>query len=216
MRIGIGITTKDRPELLKALLDSIYKYTDMSNVLLHIEDDSAERLGVAKRKNNCLRALKDCSHVFLMDDDIEIIKDGWVEFFIHASLATKQEHFLYLTTQHNKYSAMFHNTCLPQIDLYRDCGGVFMFMTKKVVDKVGAFDEKFKFYGFEHCDYSRRILGEHGKYPCLADTKDFIFAHDYSTPNHKSSITDEEKQKCIKNNWDKFFNSKINSVYLPL
>ena len=46
--------------------------------------------------------------------------------------------------------------------------------------------------------------------------KEYIYAHDYSTSNHKSSITDEEKQVCIKNNWDKFFNEPIKSVFLPL
>ena len=93
---GIGITTKDRPELLKALVDSIHKHTDMSNVLLHIEDDSIERLGVAKRKNNCLRALKDCDYVFLFDDDCHPIKDGWIEFFTNS----KYNHLLYLNKSH--------------------------------------------------------------------------------------------------------------------
>jgi len=204
--IGIGITTKDRPELLKALVDSIHKFTNMSNVLLHIEDDSVERLGVAKRKNNCLRVLKGCSHVFLLDDDVEIIKAGWIDFFIKNSA---ENHLLYLTPKHNKINTF------GKFSVYRDCGGVFMFLTKKHIEKVGAFDEKFGIFGFEHADYSNRIYGGN-QYLCLNDTKDYIYSHDYSNPNHKSSLTDEEKNKHVKNNWDKYFNNKNKNIYLPL
>lgn len=200
---GIGITTKDRPELLKALVDSIHKHTDMSNVLLHIEDDSTERLGVAKRKNNCLRALKDCSHVFLLDDDVEIIKDGWIEFFIADGL----EHVMYLDRRFHRYI---------KDNVYADCGGVLLFLTKKAIEKVGAFDEKFGIYGFEHADYSARIYGHKDGYISLVGTDQYIYSHDYSTPNHKSSITDEEKKVYIRNNWDKFFKEPIKDIYIPL
>lgn len=201
--VGIGITTKDRPELLKALLDSIYNHTDMSNILLHIEDDSIERLGVAKRKNNCLRALKDCDYVFLMDDDIEIVKDGWVEFFTSTGI----DHLMYLDRSFHRYI---------KDNIYADCGGVLLFMTRKAIEKVGAFDEKFDIYGFEHADWSSRFYEDKEGYISLLGTEQYIYSHDYSTPNHKSSITDEEKRKCIKNNWDKFFKSEIKDIYLPL
>ena len=207
--VGIGITTMNRPHCLNALLESIYKHTDMSNVLLHIEDDSGERLGVAKRKNRCLRALKDCSHVFLLDDDVKIIKDGWIEFFVNSG----KEHLLFLNDKlHNKWE----HQPMDKTVLYRDCGGVFMFMTKAVIERVGAFNEKFDLYSFEHAEYSIRILSGHRIYPMLKGTEQYIYAEDYSNLNHKSSISDEEKQKCIKNNWDKFFNSEIKTVYLPL
>lgn len=207
---GIGITTMNRPHLLDALVNSIHKYSDMSNIIIHIEDDSIERIGVAKRKNNCLRALKNCSDIFLMDDDIEIIKSGWEQFFINS----KYNHLLYLNASHG-YKRTMNKDC----DVYHNCGGVFMYITKEVIETVGAFDEQFELYGFEHADYSQRIhkagfIVE--PYLCLKGTKEFIFAHDYSTLNHKSSITNEEKMLHVKNNWDKFFNNKNKSIYLPL
>lgn len=216
-KIGIGITTKDRPHLLKALVDSIHKHTDMSNVLLHIEDDSIEQLGVAKRKNNCLRALKGCEAVFLMDDDIEIIKDNWIEFFIES----KQDHLLFLNRGlHNKkpieINLFDENELRYTVEHYQDCGGVFMFMTKKAIDKVGAFNEKFEKYGFEHAEYSNRILGETRNYPMLKKTDQYLFAHDYSTVGHKSSITNDEKYKCVRSNWSKYFGEPIDNIYLPL
>lgn len=214
---GIGITTKDRLNLLKELVDSIHKHTDMSNVLLHIEDDSIDNIGVAKRKNNCLRALRGCEALFLLDDDVKIIKDGWIEFFIES----KQQHLLFLNRGLHQKKAiednLFNENELKYtVEYYHDCGGVFLFMTKEVIEKVGAFNEKFTPYGFEHCEYSIRILGEQNNYPMLKGTDEYIFAHDYSTYGHKSSITEKEKQICIKNNWTKFFNEPIKKIYIPL
>lgn len=212
--VGIGITTKDRPELLKALLFSIYKHTFMDNVKIYVADDTFDKLGIAKKKNECLRNLKDCDHVFLMDDDIEIINDGWIEFFVGYLKMKSFKHLLFLNESHNR-----RNKIENAVGLYNDCGGVFMALTKDCIEKVGAFNENFEKYGFEHAEYSQRIYKAgltFSPYMCLTNTKDYLFAHDYSTANHKSSLTDEEKQVCIKNNWDKFFHEPIKSVYLPL
>jgi GT2 family glycosyltransferase len=202
--IGIGITTYNRPECLKECLEHIYKHTFTNNVKIYVATDTDEdRRGVAFRKNECLRSLKNCDNIFLFDDDCYPIKDGWIDFCINEG----SEHLLFMDDK-------FHRKMDDKN--YLDCGGVFMFMTKKVIDRVGAFNEKFMQYGFEHAEYSNRITGQRTHYPTNINLKDYIYAHDYSTPNHKSSITDEEKQVCIKNNWDKFFNEPIKSVFLPL
>lgn len=206
MRIGIGVTTYNRPECLKECLDKIEEHTN--GYKMHIAKDTDEdRRGVAYRKNECLRALKDCDYVFLFDDDCFPIKDGWVEFFINKGF---NEHLLYLNESHN----FICDT--GDISTYNDCGGVFMFLTKEHIKYVGAFNEKFTPYGFEHAEYSMRIAGGHREFLMLNRTDEYLFAHDYSTPNHKSSITDEEKKECIKNNWDKFFKCEIKNIYLPL
>lgn len=207
MRVGIGITANDRPQILNECLQSIYKHTDMSNVTLYVADDTADKKGVAIKKNECLRALKDCDHIFLFDDDCYPIKYGWVEFFTKSGY----NHLLFLDEKiHNKTHEFY------DLERFKDCGGVFMYINKVTLDRVGAFNEKFTPYAFEHCEYSIRILGGHGSYPMLKGTDQYLFAHDYSTPNHKSSISDLEKQKHIKNNWDKFFNEPIKNIYLPL
>jgi len=207
MNIGIGVTSYNRPECLKECLEKINKHTFMDNVTLYVATDTDEdRQGVAKRKNECLRALKDCDYVFLFDDDCFPINDGWIENFINSGY----EHLMYLNPLHVLMSS--NDTC----DFYHDCGGVFMYMRKSAVERVGAFNEKFEKYSFEHADYSIRILNEKHKYPCLKNTHEYIYAHDYSTPNHKSSITNEDKNKFVKNNWGKFFNEPIKSIYLPL
>lgn len=231
MRIGIGVTTYNRRECLKECLENIFKHTmsefylltdydkcvnsltnqhdfdlgkNLEQIKIYVaKDTDQDRKGVAYRKNECLRALKDCDYVFLFDDDCFPIKDGWIEFCINEG----SEHLLFLSDQlHGKINDR----------AYKNCGGVFMFMTKGVIERVGAFNEKFGMYGFEHAEYSNRITGQRTHYPTNVNLNDYLFAHDYSTPRHKSSITDEEKLKCIKNNWDLFFKSEIKDIYLPL
>ena len=217
MRIGIGVTTYNRPECLKECLRHIEKHTFLDNVTLYVATDTDEdRKGVAYRKNECLRALKDCDYVFLFDDDCFPIKDGWIEFFTRFK---KVKHLLFLDNSHNFTALWKHDAGNNPIQIFKDCGGCFMYLTKECIEKVGAFNEKFEMYGFEHAEYSQRIhKARLTPYPYMSMGGDgfYLYSHDYSTPNHKSSITDEEKQKCIKNNWDKFFKSEIKDIYLPL
>lgn len=216
IRIGVGVTSFNRPECLKECLDHIYKHTFMDNVTLYVATDTDEdRQGVAKRKNECLRALKDCDYVFLFDEDCFPIKDGWIEYFVKKLNIHKVNHLLFLNQSHNKESVGE-----KLIDWYRDCGGVFMALTKECIEKVGAFNEKFGIYGFEHAEYSQRIYRaglNRFPYMCAPETYKYIYAYDYDkSQKHKSSITDEEKRIHVKNNWDKFFKEEIKSVYLPL
>ena len=237
MKIGIGITSYNRPECLKECLEHIFKHTlskiyclddydvcvkslvnqascdyeltkSKDQVKIVVSTDTNEdRRGVAFRKNECLRALKDCDYVFLFDDDCFPIKDGWVEFFVKENIG----HCMYLS--HKLHNFKYQK---EGVKAFSDCGGVFLYMDKNAIDKVGAFNENFSPYSFEHCEWSMRWNDKKREFYMLEGTENYIYSHDYSTPNHKSSITDEEKQKCIKNNWSKFFDCKIDSIYLPL
>jgi glycosyltransferase involved in cell wall biosynthesis len=214
--IGIGITTYNRPECLKECLEHIYKHTFTDNVKIYVATDTDEdRRGVAFRKNECLRSLKNCDYIFLFDDDCYPIKEGWIEFFIKKMQNISTSHLLYLNDKLHNKTTNHVNDCY----VYNNCGGVFMALTKGAISKVGAFNEDFKTYGFEHAEYSKRVNKAgfcYSPYLCAKKTEQYLYSHDYSTLNHKSSITDEEKQVCIKNNWDKFFNEPIKSVFLPL
>lgn len=205
--VGVGVTTYNRPDMLKKCLEHIKKHTFNDNVTIYVADDSNERKGVAYRKNECLRALKDNDYVFLFDDDCYPIRDGWVEFFVHS----KFEHLLYL----NKY---FHGNPINHtyVDEYRNCGGCFMYMKKSAIDRVGAFNEDYGLYSFEHAEYSNRIYSKPFYYLCLEGTENYIYSEDYSNPNHKSSISNIEKNELIKKNWNKYFDFNNKSVYLPL
>ena len=151
MKIGVGCTTYNRPAMLDKFYYQIERLASYEIELYIAEDTDEDRKGIAYRKNECLRALQHCDHIFLYDDDCYPIKKGWEDFFIKSGY----QHLLFL----NEYNHNFLIN-LADIEVYRDCGGVFMYMTKEVVERVGAFDEGYLLYGFEHADYSCRILGD--------------------------------------------------------
>lgn len=201
--VGIGCTSYNRPECLAKWKEQIAKHTSMDNVFIYIAVDTDEdRQGVAKRKNECLRALKDCDHIFLYDDDCWPIADGWVDYL-------QGGHWLFLNDKMHKY--LGGNT-------YQECGGVFMSLTKQMVEAVGAFNENFYMWGFEHAEYSMRIYKSGfmlQPYMCKYGTDKFLYAADYSDPSHQSSITDLDKQRYFNENLPKFRES-IKNIYLPL
>lgn len=207
MRVGIGVTTYLRPDCLAKCIESIYKHTCMSNVTLHIADDSIERKGVAFRKNECLRALKDCDYIFLFDDDCHPIKDNWIEFFVNSG----ENHLLFLNDKlHNPVEIQ----AVEDIRFYKDCGGVFLYITKEMLNRVGAFDEKYTLWGMEHCDWSIRC-NEAKIFMHLVGTELYLYSEDYSNPSHKSSITNEEKSLLFNKNFPKFAKG-IERIYIPL
>ena len=228
MKIGIGLTRYGRPEhfkLFKRQLEAT-KYTGA----FHVADDSENRMGIAYRKNECLRALRDCDYIFLYDDDTFPIKAGWVDFFIAAHKASGQHHFLYLketpTIKNIKTERTAMNPPKFDINIYNNCGGAFMFLTKEVIEKVGAFSSQFGYYGFEHADYSDRIheagLTPMGKYLCPAGAGEYIYALDYDNHlsfnkdvDHKPSMPIAETIKHI-NKAREVYLQKDKTIFLPL
>lgn len=206
--IGIGVTTYKSAKALLNFMRKLDEFGTYDYRLCVAQDGFDERKGVAYRKNECLADLKDCEHIFLFDDDCYPIKKGWEDFFINS----KQDHLLYLAPYHNwKGNA-------SDVSHYHDCGGVFMYMSRHAVDTVGAFNEKFGIYGFEHADYSRRIhkagLTE-TDYQCLRGTRMYLYSEDYSNNNHESVMSKEEKALHIKESFP-IFKQPIEQIHIPL
>lgn len=59
MKIGIGITTYNREDLLDECLWKIAAYTRSEHTIYVARDTNEDRRGIAYRKNECLRNLKD-------------------------------------------------------------------------------------------------------------------------------------------------------------
>jgi glycosyltransferase involved in cell wall biosynthesis len=97
--IGIGITSRNRNEILKRCVDSIFENTESDFKLVIVDDHSDnpvteeralvirhdERKGIAKSKNDCLRSLDGCDYFFLFDDDCWPIQKGWETEYIRTS-----------------------------------------------------------------------------------------------------------------------------------
>lgn len=193
MKIGIGITTQNRPDHIKWCVESIEKYTE--DYTLYVHNDT-EQKGVAYSKNMCLSKLKDCDYIFLFDDDCAPKAKGWVDFFINS----KQNHLLYMNKNYKPICEF------GEVVYFTDASGVFMFLTKEVIDKVGYFNPDYKRYGFEHAGYSKRIY--HAKltntnFPVLKGSDKYLHAIDFDGNvgfPHYSTIEGEERSKCLEDN----------------
>lgn len=214
MKIGLGISTFNRPKHKELCHSSALKTAD--NIQIYIAEDTLkDRRGIAKRKNECLQNLKENDFVFLADDDIVFLKEGWAEFFIEASKASGQRHLMFLkeTSAIKKISSFDISTKIDIsdsiernfpfiINSYNNCGGCFMFLTKEVIEKVGGFNKEYGIYGFEHAGYSQRIhkagLTPMGAYLCPQRASEYIYAMDYDfhlpfnkQVKHEPSLKDE-------------------------
>lgn len=195
MKIGIGITTYKRPEHLALCIKKLKIHQSNYPFEIYVYDDSEHAKGIAYGKNMCLYNLRHCDHIFLFDDDAFVIKDYWIDYFINSGY----NHSCYMT---DAYQSSFRG---EKHTSYQMSSGVFIYLTKAVLDKVGYFNPKYGRYGYEHAGYSHRIF-EAGLTPsrfiCLNDTNKYIYALDlngvkgYEYLNHVRTITEEERREC--------------------
>lgn len=179
MKLGIGITTRNRSKILELTLSKINLFWPEFDTKLVVSDDSTDpdviqvnrllalrygaeylndgkRKGIANNKNSSLYPLRECDYIVLFDDDCFPIKEGWFEFLINAHKQTGIHHF-------NVLDSKLHNELRRNrvgdftVIECRDSGGVMLFITKDVVQQVGAFNKEYGLYGFEHCSYSQRV-----------------------------------------------------------
>jgi glycosyltransferase involved in cell wall biosynthesis len=218
--IGIGITTYNRPDMALLCVANIKKHTTEPYKLYIAVDSDTDRKGVAKRKNECLRELKDCDYIFLFDDDCYPIEKGWEQNIIEQSKKTDSHHFCFNKEPfYEKKGLTFINGV--ELECYSNCGGVMLFYTSKVLLKVGAFYEGYETYGFEHIGHSIRIFRSGlsaDLFCCPSDLKNYIYSHDYEEEDFfkiQSTIDLELKNQLTLRNKE-ICNKEDNKIYIPL
>lgn len=122
-RIGIGISTYERPEYLRTALASVADKLGGVVDYLVVCDDASEihrdqiyqilnevnfnfeyeyiinetNKSVAVTKNNCLKKIidKNCDYIFLMENDMQVIDEKAVTGYIDISIKSGVQHFNY-------------------------------------------------------------------------------------------------------------------------
>lgn len=163
MRIGVGVTTHNRPDILATTLAEIERYMPPGGKLVVVDDGSdvpvpeATRLplslGVAAAKNKCLELLGDCDHIFLFDDDTYPSVDRWWVPYVNSP----EPHLMYQFTggpEHWSIQKMGQTADLVWYDKPRGC---MLYAERRVLDVVGGLHVAFGRHGYEHEDWSRRI-----------------------------------------------------------
>lgn len=181
--VGVGILSYNRYASLKRLIDSIRRYTNLSNTTVFISDDNSTdpatieylnelsktgefvvlmnktRAGIAGNSNRLLQCLERFDYGLLLNDDVEVRAVGWDSFYKIATQKSAVHHFCY--REPGVYGASFGTPIsINGLNLKfvkdRPHGAILSF-TCDVLQRVGYFDESFGIYGFEHVDWSHRM-----------------------------------------------------------
>lgn len=171
--IGIAITTHNRPEVLKQVLDQHIKHLPSGALVVVIDDGSKPQAivpdgvtllrhessrGIVASKNASLTALVDagCEHIFLWDDDAWPIADNWHQPYIESPEPHLAYQFLDLAGP-RKINDM---TVLHRDEkhiAYTGQRGVMLYYHRSAIDKVGGFDPVYGRGMYEHPDLALRI-----------------------------------------------------------
>lgn len=153
--ISVCITTRNRPEAFKIVLDKIIKHTHIDYQLVIVDDASennysgadfrfSERVGIPTVKNKCLELAK-YDHIFLFDDDTYPIADEWYLPYINSG------------KQHLCYTFLTSFKCKEGFKYHTLGNGCMLYVTRKCLDTIGGFDWNYGLGKYEHVDFSRRI-----------------------------------------------------------
>lgn len=173
-RRGIAICHFNRLKYLKDILAAV-KNTVPENTKIVVCDDGSKgkfkldntimitgpNLGVAANKNRALWLLQDCHFLAILEDDLKPIKRGWFEEYEKAVMLSGIHHFCRVQDKEVSGKA-------PEFDIFmRDNGlsplygpsprGDFTFITRTVIEQVGAFNPLFRGAGYAHGEWSERV-----------------------------------------------------------
>lgn len=172
-RIGIAITTHNRPEVLKRAIEQHMKHLPSGALVVVVDDGSKPAAvvpdnvklvridpagGIVASKNASLTMLVDagCEHFFLWDDDAWPIADNWHLPYIESPEPHLAYQFLDLAGP-RKINDM---TILYRDDkhiAYTGQRGVMLYYHRSAIEKVGGFDPVYGRGMYEHPDLALRI-----------------------------------------------------------
>ncbi|HHD7198162.1 TPA: glycosyltransferase family 2 protein [Enterobacter kobei] len=172
-RIGLAITTHNRPDVLKRAIEQHTKHLPIGALVVVIDDGSKPAavvpdgvqllrhetsLGIVASKNASLSAMMDagCEHLFVWDDDAWPIADNWHLPYIESPEPHLAYQFLDLAGQNklNDLSVLYRD---DQHVAYTGQRGVMLYYHRSAIEKVGGFDPVYGRGMYEHSDLALRI-----------------------------------------------------------
>lgn len=169
-KIGIGITTRNRPDILSYSLAHFAHFATENAKYVVYEDASEEgksskpvvnnyindldltyvegktRKGIASAKNACLLELTDCDHIFLFDDDAWPRQENWANRWIECSTQNQVGHSMYIhdDTSDPKLEIFFIAQTIGEepylMDAWSNCMGVALHFNRDCLNALGGYD----------------------------------------------------------------------------
>lgn len=177
-KIGIGITTRNRPEIFRRSLRLWLDHRPQEAVIAVVDDASdnsgssvaeiiedcsigvlyhrfEDNVGVARAKNKALEMLEEagCDQFFLSDDDTSPITDDWWKPYVDSL----EHHLMYQPIElpsHWPIKKLSDNGKIVAYDKPRGC---LLYVDRAVLTRVGGLSNAFGKHGAEHGDWSDRI-----------------------------------------------------------
>lgn len=173
LKVGIAISTHQRPEVLKQAIEQHMKYLPAGALVVVIDDGSKPAAlvpdgvqlirhetsqGIVTSKNASLSALMDagCEHLFLWDDDAWPIADGWHLPYIESPEPHLAYQFLDLAGRNklNDIAVLYRD---EKHVAYTGQRGVMLYYHRSAIEKIGGFDPVYGRGMYEHSDLALRI-----------------------------------------------------------
>ena len=175
IRVGIGIITYNRKDVLLETIARVRAHTKSPCALAVADDGSTDgtadavrgqkitlvtgrNMGIAWNKNRALFLLASvvqCDVVILLEDDSFPTKDGWEQEWVlatqrwgHVNLAGKWFSDAFL-----RGTGTVDDPIVSK-DVTAQCSGY----SRMALLYGGYFDSRFRGYGFEHIEHSRRMV----------------------------------------------------------
>lgn len=220
MKIGIGIPTYDRLESLKLTVKSLRAYTDIQHDLCVVIDGSSDltkdwlidnhvdhifheqNRGVCYAKNKILQKFRDYDYIFIIEDDVRLVKHGLLSLYIRAIKVFHIQHWNFLAPwqRESRRPNMTRNGLTMMFS--KKLGGALSVYTKKVIEKVGAFNPQFKGYGYGHCEYTLRahragLTTPWNEFAHLVDAEDYVVVLPHGGLKSREQREEERKANLI-------------------
>jgi glycosyltransferase involved in cell wall biosynthesis len=175
-RIGIGIVTYNRRDILAATVEKVRRFTRHPAVDFVVADDGSTdgtlgwlrdndipavtgvNMGIAWNKNRALYFLSEmlgCETVILLEDDTQPSKPGWEDAWIaagrfwgHANFAAPWMKDLFISGQGTPADPVLCDKLTAQCAVFSRESLLF----------GGFYDSRFRGYGHEHVEHTRRLV----------------------------------------------------------
>ena len=185
--LGVGIVTCNRKDSFMRLFDEVHSNSivDCIAVVKNKDFDYGEYepsllakgslktqtwnvkedVGVGYCKNICLKHLlaKQCQHIFLIEDDINIKNGDVFKYYIDAAKSFNLQHLNFcmawdsITKQYLKPSYALQNKAGAKLSIFSRLCGDFEYFTYDALIQVGIFDAKHYVNALEHAEHTYRL-----------------------------------------------------------
>ncbi len=175
IRVGIGSITYKRKDVRLETVERVRAHT-RSPCLIAVADDGStdgtqeamraqnitlvtgRNMGIAWNKNRALyllSAVAQCDAVILLEDDSSPTEDGWEQAWVAAALRWGHANFAapWLQASILRGAGTVEDPCISQ-DVTAQCSS----FSRMALLYAGYFDSRFRGYGQEHVEHTRRLL----------------------------------------------------------